>query len=527
MIRDTLTFPICNNITSRTFNKLIVFVLLFGLLFPISVFSQVMESTSYQMQFDSINVGGGLSASTNYTLEDTTGEVGTGRLTSTSYILRAGFQQFDEVVILPSVPPTEEVEGGGGLIEGILGKIQILNITVSVKSTSAIITWSTNHSAISKISWGKTTEYEAGTIENNLLSQEHMAFMENLSPDTVYYFELEVNDFTTGLQGFRSTFSTFPEDDFTPPASVSNFQAVGIDETIELSWNNPIDEDFDAVRLVRSDHFFPENPFDGKVVYEGVGTRVVDTNVEVGVTYYYSVFTRDRSGNYSAGSIALGQAPGKGKPPKIIIDPFSEFPDSLEVHPQLKDLTLRDFDFIQDGRKIIPSLKGRILVDGAKNLTISIDYVKLPEVLKSIGFTFVNPRNENKTFSILLRVNEEKTTYSATIAPFVRGGVYDLSVRILDHKNQGIKRLQGDLFVAAALLGLDLDALGILQLLLLLLLLILILITIRRLLDKERREVFASKHGRAHNFFHNSRLLDLWKRRIKKIFAGDDITSGQ
>lgn len=71
-------------------------VLFIGLL---SVDAQVMESTSYRIQSDSINFGGGFSTSTNYQLESTAGEVGTGELGSTNFKLKAGYQQMQESFI--------------------------------------------------------------------------------------------------------------------------------------------------------------------------------------------------------------------------------------------------------------------------------------------------------------------------------------------------------------------------------------------------------------------------------------------
>ena len=55
--------------------------------------AQVMQSGSYQIQSDSINVGGVYSSSTNYQLEDTAGEIATGISSSTNYIVSAGYQQ--------------------------------------------------------------------------------------------------------------------------------------------------------------------------------------------------------------------------------------------------------------------------------------------------------------------------------------------------------------------------------------------------------------------------------------------------
>jgi hypothetical protein len=61
--------------------------------------AQVRTSSNYQLQSDSINVGGGFSSSTSYVQESTVGEIATGPSDSTSYSLRAGYQQMQEVFI--------------------------------------------------------------------------------------------------------------------------------------------------------------------------------------------------------------------------------------------------------------------------------------------------------------------------------------------------------------------------------------------------------------------------------------------
>lgn len=89
-------------------------VISIGILQGDLVLAQVMQSASYQIQSDSINVGGGLSSSTNYNIESTSGEIATGPSSSATYELRAGYQQMQEVymsltgasavVMSPSIP---------------------------------------------------------------------------------------------------------------------------------------------------------------------------------------------------------------------------------------------------------------------------------------------------------------------------------------------------------------------------------------------------------------------------------------
>ena len=76
--------------------------------------AQVMTSSNYQIQSDSVNFGGGYSSSTNYSIESTGGEVATGELSSPSYVIRSGFQQMQSsyialsangnVSLSPSIP---------------------------------------------------------------------------------------------------------------------------------------------------------------------------------------------------------------------------------------------------------------------------------------------------------------------------------------------------------------------------------------------------------------------------------------
>ena len=81
--------------------------------------AQVMQSTNYQVQSDSVNFGGGYSTSSGYILESTAGEVGTGELTGTSFNLYAGYQQMQETYIAISgasaigmIPAIPGISGG-------------------------------------------------------------------------------------------------------------------------------------------------------------------------------------------------------------------------------------------------------------------------------------------------------------------------------------------------------------------------------------------------------------------------------
>ncbi len=73
-------------------NSLITLLLIFSL--PV-VQAAVMESESYKIQFDSVNVGGARQTSESYIMEDTIGEIATGASASETYNLYAGYQQMN------------------------------------------------------------------------------------------------------------------------------------------------------------------------------------------------------------------------------------------------------------------------------------------------------------------------------------------------------------------------------------------------------------------------------------------------
>lgn len=95
--------------------------------------AQVMTSSNYKIQSDSINVGGGSSTSTNYRLESTAGEISTGNSTSTNYQLRAGYQQMNEVFISMTTPVAVTMAPSlGGLTGGIsTGSTSVVVVTDS------------------------------------------------------------------------------------------------------------------------------------------------------------------------------------------------------------------------------------------------------------------------------------------------------------------------------------------------------------------------------------------------------------
>lgn len=349
-------------------------------------------------------------------------------------------------------------QGGGGALAPEPTVPRILNLEETPQREIIVIRWQTDVPTRGTLVWGETPEYELGTIKKARFATEQTARLSDLTPDTEYHIALEVETRAgrTARSGNRVVV-TLPPIDLTAPANPSGFAAVPREDAVELFWENPVEEDFSHVRLLKSHKFFPRDPFDGELLYEGDGEAITDEDTEPGTTYYYTLFARDTEGNYSSGAIARAHItapapqpeapsapqPHPGRAPKPTADdPFVDVPLAPGPHPQIEELTLEDFEFVQGGTLLKPFNK-TIAIDGSKNLTIRIDYDTVPEVLKTIAIALQDPHERNKSFAFLLRVDEEKQAYSATIAPLARSGDFPLSIIVLDHKHRGLKRISG------------------------------------------------------------------------------------
>jgi hypothetical protein len=105
-------------------NSTLFFSFLGVVFFSSTVFASTMQSESYTIQNDSLNAGGNeQSSSSNYKNRDTIGEIATEESVSESFVLRAGYRQMQEVMVILSSPldvtMLPDIGGvGGGTSDG-------------------------------------------------------------------------------------------------------------------------------------------------------------------------------------------------------------------------------------------------------------------------------------------------------------------------------------------------------------------------------------------------------------------------
>jgi hypothetical protein len=333
--------------------------------------------------------------------------------------------------------------GGGGGGGGGLTVFTIYDLLVVPSERSVKITWKTYSPTISTFSWGTTGEYKDEVIRESNYTTLHEVILLELQPGTQYYFKIDsLTEGGANTSLMNQSFMTKGLPEGIPNAT--NFKAIADKTSIGLSWNNPSDVNFEEVRIVRSTEFYPADYLDGIVIF-------VDQNVQVGKTYFYSLFVKDKNGNYSSGVVSSAKVGKILGPDEEVPDVYDNLPKAPFVHPAIEALNFWDYDFIQDGKKINTPYLSQVSIDGEKNLTISIGYDKIPEVLKSIIVTLKDPEDPKKVFSFILKVNKEKTLYTATIAPLGRSGTYATRIAIVDYKNRGLKAIDGSMSVQLAL----------------------------------------------------------------------------
>lgn len=346
----------------------------------------------------------------------------------------------------------------------------ISNLAAAPGISSANLSWTTNESAISSFFWGTTTSYGSGSGAEVFYSLSHTTTLSGLAPGTLYYYAVEARDVAGNKGTASSSFLTLPAADTIPPVNPSGFAALAGTNSITLSWTNPTDPDFAAVKIMRSTTGYPATPSDGDLVYQGSAEATFDASVSLDVTYYYTIFARDTSLNYSSGAIAsaiINSIPIV-PPPEIPPVPPTEGGTTgastssptvtpiiaIKPPPQVGTstppitaprffLTFPDFDFFEQDvgeKKIVPK-ENELSVSDKNSLKISLSLGKVPLGSKLFIVSVKDPAS-GKTSSYLLNKNKLGTGYETVISAASKGK-YPINIKIYDTYNETLVDVNG------------------------------------------------------------------------------------
>jgi len=316
--------------------------------------------------------------------------------------------------------------------------LQIQNIfSKDITPNSATISWQTSKPAYCNLYFGATTEYENGTISETQFKIDHSAKLSDLQGSTIYHFKIGCTDTTGFLVGTGDySFSTL-----SVLNNVSNLKISIGDTKLTLTWDNPLDSDFNKVRILRSTDFYPINPDQGGVVYEGDDTFFADTGLTNGIRYYYTVFAYNLVGDHSSSGAIVSGIPMAG--PVIPSASPSVSPTAPPYVPPVGwEMSFGEFNFFVEGEDIIWFGESTIKIPVHKQMLVSIYDRQLPPHTKTIVFSI---EKDDEAFSFLLSQDKTKTLHEAAIPPTLGVGNYSITISIFNQENELISEIKGEL----------------------------------------------------------------------------------
>lgn len=178
------------------------------------------------------------------------------------------------------------------------------NLSVATASTSAIVSWDSSQSSVSILSWESDTATtgpgSSGSISEINYATEHSIFIQNLRPNQEYTITIDAVS-TSGAVLHDSFFLQTLSVSHPPPDVIDLNATLSLGGNVLLSWQNPAVSDLDSVLITSGTRFFPRDPEEGYIVYQGKGQSALDFSAKPGSEYYYTAFTENTEGEYSPG----------------------------------------------------------------------------------------------------------------------------------------------------------------------------------------------------------------------------------
>ena len=116
--------------------------------------------------------------------------------------------------------------------------------------------------------------------------------------DGIHYFLVSAHTNDPGVFYDSNIDSGYSVDNLAPTVPTGLFASIGEDNSVVLSWDHPVDEDFNFFKVYRG--LEPDfDPTGTEPVVETIDTTYIDTQTEIGNTYYYRISAVDFHDNES------------------------------------------------------------------------------------------------------------------------------------------------------------------------------------------------------------------------------------
>ncbi len=289
---------------------------------------------------------------------------------------------------IPPNPTSTPPSGDNGRESGLRAIISITSIETT--SSSIKIYWKSNIPVNASITWNNNISFHNGVIQEVGFNKYHNLYISNLDSNSPYTITFDIVD----LHGFKTTHqirvSTSIDMSIVP--TVENFQIYEKEGNLVLKWENPASS-FDYIRILKSESFFPANPFDGKVIYEGSAQSFLDSDILEDKRYFYSIFVR-REEDYSTGVIqhytkkSAQDFDNSGQP----INNLGPFYDYSFISDFDKSDIKEYVNFFQNGKEIT-QLNNVFFIDRQKEVLVAIDRNKNIPIDSKIYITYFDSGN--------------------------------------------------------------------------------------------------------------------------------------
>lgn len=218
-----------------------------------------------------------------------------------------------------------------------------------------------------------------------------------------------------------SASATITVDNLSPENPTWGTVTLG-DRSISLSWTNPTDSDFSQAIILKQTSPVTATPAEGvicgvgntigssTVVYVGNLTSTSDPWVSNGTSYYYKIFARDTSGNYSTGIAA-----GPFIPLPVLIVGDGSNPSNSSVAPGGSPVMLDAFTLgVSSGNYYVQTITVNLSSETASGLG-------LVEITSDDGSTVygsvTNPDSDTVTVSVGINVYSSPVQYKVRVTP--------------------------------------------------------------------------------------------------------------
>ncbi|MBI3442166.1 MAG: fibronectin type III domain-containing protein [Candidatus Sungbacteria bacterium] len=192
----------------------------------------------------------------------------------------------------------------------------------NITQSSALISWTTDVPATTRLDYGSTGAYEINSIIEPSLRTFHQIQVLPLDTDTTYHYRVRSTD-ASGRErvGTDNTFTTKPPLDYMPPAEITSLHVASATVTsLVLTWIAPGDDGSigtsSSYEIRASYTTIPDigalqwwnsaNVLLGPPKPNGPGSKESYTaqNLATSTQYYFAVRARDKAGNISPISIS-------------------------------------------------------------------------------------------------------------------------------------------------------------------------------------------------------------------------------